>query len=112
MPSSLSEVAKVAGVSLGTASSVLTGRTGFRVSAETAKRIQQAAHQLGYQPNRLARALATGRTRLIALIDYDFGASFSAHLGRHFHDALGADRYDLIIIGEATSPDAVASMVD
>jgi len=102
----------MAGVSLGTASSVLTGRSGFRVSVETAKRIRHAANELGYQPNRLARALATGKTRLIALIDYDFGASFSAHLGRHFHHALGADHYDLIIVGQATSPEAVASMVD
>jgi LacI family transcriptional regulator len=102
----------MAGVSLGTASSVLTARSGFRVSPETAARIQQAARQLDYRPSRLAQALATGKTKLIALIDYDFGASFSAHLGRHFHLALGADRYDLVIVGESTPADAVASMVD
>jgi LacI family transcriptional regulator len=112
MPSSLSEVARLAGVSLGTASSVLSARSGFRVSAETAARIRQAADKLDYKPNRLARALATGKTRLIALVDYDFGASFSAQLGRQFHLALSGDSYDLVIIGESTPPNAVATIVD
>lgn len=112
MASTLSEVARLAGVAEGTASSVLTKRRGFRVAPETAARIREAAEKLGYRPNRLARALATGSTRLIALIDYDFGANFSAHLGRQFHLALGADGYDLVIFGQSTPPDAVASIVD
>ena len=112
MPASLSEVARLAGVSLGTASSVLTKRSGFRVSRDTAARIQRAAQEAGYRPNRLARALATGRTRLVALIDYEFGASFSANIGHYFHLALAADGYDLIIVGQSTPPEAVANMVD
>ncbi|MDR3687995.1 MAG: LacI family DNA-binding transcriptional regulator [Fimbriimonas sp.] len=112
MASSLSEVARLAGVSESTASSVLTKRRGFRVSPETAARIREAAERLEYRPNRLARALATGSTRLIALIDYDFGANFSAHLGRQFHLALGADGYDLVVFGQSTPPDAVAGIVD
>jgi LacI family transcriptional regulator len=112
MPSSLSDVAKLANVSLGTASSVLTARKGFRVSPDTAARIREAAEQLDYRANRLARALATGKSRLVGLVDYDVGASFSSHLGGQFHRALAADGYDLAIFDESTPADAIANIVD
>jgi LacI family transcriptional regulator len=112
MASSLSEVARRASVSLGTASSVLTGRKGHRVASATAARIRKAADELGYKPNRLARALATGKTRLIALIDYEFGAAYSNRLARQFHRVLAEDDHDLVVFGESTDPSAVASLAD
>jgi len=58
--SGVREIARVAGVSLGTVDRALHGRAD--VSEETRKRVLAAARQLGYQPNLTARALASARS--------------------------------------------------
>lgn len=59
----LADVAREAGVSLATASFVLSGRGGSRSagSAATKAKVREAAEQLGYVPNRHAQAMRTGR---------------------------------------------------
>ena len=54
------EVAALAGVSIGTASKALNGQGKLR--AETRERVAQAARELGFAPNVLARGLLAGRT--------------------------------------------------
>ena len=49
-PATISEVALLAGVSVGTASKALNGRGSLR--PETRQRVQQAAEQLGFRPTR------------------------------------------------------------
>ncbi|BAS26321.1 LacI family DNA-binding transcriptional regulator [Limnochorda pilosa] len=63
----LNDVARVAGVSPTAVSLVLRGEHGSRVSAETARRIQEAARRLNYVPNRMARGLVTRRSGMIGL---------------------------------------------
>ena len=63
----LSDVAKLAGVSAGTVSNVLNGRT-QTMGAEILLRVQKAITDLGYQPNLAARSLKTGQTPLIGLL--------------------------------------------
>ena len=64
----LSDVARQAGVSIATASFVLSGRDGQPAgSPATRSRVQQAAADLGYRPNQHARAIRTGRTGAVAL---------------------------------------------
>jgi DNA-binding LacI/PurR family transcriptional regulator len=41
---------------------------GASVSAETAAKVRRAADELGYRPNVLARAMITGRSRMIGLV--------------------------------------------
>ncbi|MDE1947639.1 MAG: LacI family DNA-binding transcriptional regulator [Burkholderiales bacterium] len=62
----LSEVARLAGVSGMTVSRVLNGHAS--VSAATRAKVQAAVAALGYVPNRLAGALATARTQLMVVI--------------------------------------------
>jgi len=62
----MAEIAKRAGVALSTVSYALSGKR--PVSEEAKKRIQQAIKDLEYQPNTLARALATKKTKIIALL--------------------------------------------
>jgi Transcriptional regulators len=62
----LEEVAARAGVGRGTASRVINGSP--RVSAQTRQAVQTAVAELGYVPNRAARALAGNRTDSIALV--------------------------------------------
>src|SRR4030088_2207915 len=52
-PVTITDVARLAGVSPGTASKALNGRGG--ISADTAERVRQAADRLGYPPTALAR---------------------------------------------------------
>ncbi|WP_432824590.1 LacI family DNA-binding transcriptional regulator [Dactylosporangium sp. CA-092794] len=62
----IKDVARAAGVSPATVSRALA--TPGLVRAETRRRVQQAADALGYQPNRAARGLITGRTGNLGLI--------------------------------------------
>lgn len=62
----LTDVAKLAGVSRQTASRVARG--GALVSAETAARVESAIAQLGYRPDPVARALSTGSGRTLGVI--------------------------------------------
>jgi DNA-binding LacI/PurR family transcriptional regulator len=63
---SMNDVAGLAGVSHQTVSRVLAGHPNVR--AQTRARVVAAIDELGYRPNRAARALATGRTRTLGVI--------------------------------------------
>ena len=60
------DVARAAGVSQSAVSRVFT--PGASYSKETEAKVRAAAERLGYRPNRLARGLITGRSRLIGLV--------------------------------------------
>lgn len=62
----LDDVARVAGVSRATVSRVVNG--GHLVSGETAESVNRAIAELGYQPNRAARALVTRRAGAVAVV--------------------------------------------
>jgi LacI family transcriptional regulator len=65
----IKDVALAAGVSVTTVSVVLNDRRdGIRVPDATRRRVQQAAEDLGYRPNILARSLRTQTTRTIGFI--------------------------------------------
>lgn len=60
------DVARLAGVSQSAVSRVFT--PGASASPRTAAKVRAAAEKLGYRPNPLARAMITGRTRIIGLL--------------------------------------------
>ncbi|TVL91670.1 LacI family DNA-binding transcriptional regulator [Streptomyces sp. SAJ15] len=62
----LEEVAARAGVGRGTVSRVINGSP--RVSDRTRAAVEQAVAELGYVPNRVARALAAGSADAVALV--------------------------------------------
>lgn len=62
----MQDVAKQAGVALSTVSYAINGTR--PISEETRQRIFTAMEELGYQPNALARGLASKRSRIIALL--------------------------------------------
>ena len=61
-----SEVARVAGVSQSAVSRVFT--PGGSASAATRAKVLKAAEDLGYRPNTLARAMITGKSRVIGVV--------------------------------------------
>jgi DNA-binding LacI/PurR family transcriptional regulator len=60
------DVARLAGVSHQTVSRVLNNHPNVR--QETARRVRAAIAELGYRPNRAARALVTGRSQLLGVV--------------------------------------------
>lgn len=62
----LSDVAALAGVSLGSASRALSNPQG--VGAKTLAKVREAADRLGYVPDLAARALASGRSRTLGVL--------------------------------------------
>jgi len=59
------DVAAAAGLSITTVSWALNGKG--EVAPDTRERVQRVARELGYQPNQAARALRTGRTRILGI---------------------------------------------
>ena len=83
------DVARQAGVSVGTVSKALNGRGQLR--AETRARVQAAAQALGFVPNAVATSLLTGRTYTVGLIMTDHHGRFSLPILHGAEDALGWD---------------------
>ncbi len=84
----LAEVARLAGVSIGTASKALNGRGQLR--PQTRQRIHETATALGFQPNPYARGLVQGRTYTVGLVTDDGFGRFSIPVMLGAEDALGA----------------------
>jgi len=74
----MKELALYCGVSEGTVDRALNGRKGIKES--TKQRILDAAEELGYRPNHLARCLATGSTKTIGIVSVDLRNNFFALL--------------------------------
>jgi DNA-binding LacI/PurR family transcriptional regulator len=72
----LEEVALRAGVGRGTVSRVVNGSA--QVSPRAKQAVEDAIAELGYVPNRAARALVTQRTDSIALVIFESGERFFA----------------------------------
>ena len=65
-PPTLTEVARLAGVSLTTASKAINGRD--RISQVTRRRVLRAAKELSYAPNLVAKSLARGHSSIIGVL--------------------------------------------
>ncbi|WP_448061282.1 LacI family DNA-binding transcriptional regulator [Cellulomonas hominis] len=76
----LRDVARAAGVSPATASRALAAPD--RVAPARREAVERAAHELGYQPNRAARELATGRTGQLCLLVPDLANPFFAAVAK------------------------------
>jgi LacI family transcriptional regulator len=91
----LSDVARLAGVSLATASKALNGRA--QVRAETRERVLEAAEQLSFSPNGLARSLLSGRSGTVGLITHDLEGRFSIPTLMGAEDAFGAGKVSVLL---------------
>ena len=65
---SITDVAKQAGVSIATVSKVLNQTEGSRIGTATRERIMQVVATTGYQPSRVASALARRRSNMIGIM--------------------------------------------
>jgi DNA-binding LacI/PurR family transcriptional regulator len=98
----ISELARIAGVSAGTVSRALAGKS--IVNTETRERIQALAAQHGFRPNQMARRLRTQRTNVIGVV-FPLGHERRQHLSdpffmtilAHIADAVTESGYDLML---------------
>ena len=102
----LDEVAAHAGVGRGTVSRVINGSP--HVTERTREAVRRAIEELGYVPNRAARALVTRRTDTVALLiseseDRIFGEPFFAGIVRGVSAALTASSRQLLLAMAQTS---------
>lgn len=102
-------VARKAGVSQSAVSRVFT--PGASASPRTAEKVRRAAAELGYRPNVLARAMVSGKSRIIGLV--------VAYLENHFYpvalellsNALQERGYHILIFTAPNSNEGVDAVI-
>ncbi|OEU88789.1 transcriptional regulator [Streptomyces abyssalis] len=87
----IKDVAARAGVSVGTASRVLSGSTS--TSAASREQVRAAAAELGYRPDARARALRSARSHAVALLVSDVRNPFFADIAHGAEQAALASSY-------------------
>ncbi|WP_431278877.1 LacI family DNA-binding transcriptional regulator [Leifsonia poae] len=93
--STLSDVARLAGVSISTASKAINGRD--EVAPKTRERVIAAADELGFTPNALAQSLIAGRTGTVGLLTSDLEGRFVIPILMGAEDAFGAGQVSVFL---------------
>jgi DNA-binding LacI/PurR family transcriptional regulator len=91
----VSDVAAKAGVSVSTAARVLSGR-GYAAD-DTRRLVMEAARDLGYVPNQIARSLRTRRTNLIGLLIGDVENSFYSVIAKNVESVAKEAGYHVVL---------------
>ena len=84
--STISDVARHAGVSVSTVSNLLNGHT-ERMRAETLARVQATIAALDYRPNRAARQLKTGHTPMLGVLVPSIANPMYGYIAREIETA-------------------------
>lgn len=100
--STISDVAKLAGVSPVTVSRVLN-RVG-NVNSITQQRVEQAIEELGYVPSAAAKSLRSKRTNSLALILPDIQNAFWTTVARGVEDAAQSHGYSVFLCNTDENP--------
>ena len=109
MPPNQKEIAKLAGVSAGTVSNVISGA--FVVSERSRRKVMDAIKTLNYQPNLIARSLKTNRTNTLGMIVPDITVPFFAKVIRGAESAAREAGYFLSVLDSENNPSREASMM-
>ena len=95
MKVTISDVAKLAGVSTATVSHTINNTR--YVSNETKEKVYRAIAELGYTPDASARSFRTGKKKIIGFIVPDIANKFFATMIESVENYLSANGYQLII---------------
>jgi len=91
----ITDVAKLAGVSKATVSKVLNNTA--KISEQVRKQVQEAAEKLGYRPSQIARSLKNKRTKSIGLVLPSVTDPFFAEIVRGVHSVVTEKGYIVIL---------------
>ncbi|WP_116176253.1 LacI family DNA-binding transcriptional regulator [Kutzneria buriramensis] len=107
----LVDVAREAGVHPGTASRALNPNARGEVSRQTVRRVERAAHLLGYLPNTVARGLRTSRSLVVALVVPDITNPLFPYIVRGAEQVLVEAGYTLVLTDTNNDPGRERSQV-
>ncbi len=117
----ITDVAELAGVSKATVSIVLNSKPSpIKVSDSTRQRILNAARELSYSPNRLARAFSTRRSNVLGVVassaHYLFASDYAARVLKGIAQAAHEHHYNIMIFDDeiialANSSQSYASLI-
>jgi LacI family transcriptional regulator len=107
----LRDVARRAAVHPGTVSRALNVETRALVNDETAQRVIDAAQELGYKPNPIARGLKTNRSYTVGVLIPDLTNPLFPPIVRGIEDRLGEAGYTSLIANTENDPERERSDV-
>lgn len=107
----IADVAAVAGVSVTTVSHALSGQG--KISARTRARVRRIAEELGYAPNRIARAMRTRRSGIIGLVSDEIATTpFAGAVVRGAQDAAKDAGVMLMVVNTNRDPDVERHQIE
>lgn len=104
------EVATRAGVSQSAVSRVFT--PGASASSRTIAKVRKAAEELGYRPNALARAVVSGKSRIIGLVVAYLDNQFYPDVLERLSNALQNEGYHVLVFMASQTAGNIDSVVD
>ena len=99
----IQDVARKAGVSTATVSRVLNNRN--VVSENTAVKVEQAIHELNYEPSVLGRNLRTSESRLLLVLIPSIANSFYTEIIRGIEDTAIKQGYNILLCETGANPE-------
>lgn len=107
---SIKDVARAAGVSVGTASNVLNHPD--KVSPTTKQRVEEAIQALGFVPSITGRALQSGVSHLVGVIVLDISNPFFTGAVRAIEDRLLASNFYPMVCSSDGSPEKERLLIE
>lgn len=104
------DVAQRAGVSRSAVSRVFT--PGASASKDTAAKVMAAAHELGYRPNTLARAVVTGQSQIVGLVVRDIDNQLYPRAVEGLCLALQAKGYHVLVFMANGADEDIAPTIE
>lgn len=101
IPARLADVARLAGVSLATASRALHGARGRSVAPELRARVAAAAAELRYVPNAAAQTVSRGSSNSLGLVVHDIADPFAAAIASSVMAAAAARGHLVLVTATA-----------
>ncbi|WP_033288552.1 LacI family DNA-binding transcriptional regulator [Amycolatopsis jejuensis] len=102
-PSTIRDVAALAGVSKSTASRAVLGHGG--VSPENLEKVRRAIEQLDFVPNQIARNLTARSSAILGLFLRQTRSPFYASLAGAFEETAGDRGYEVMSLASGDQPD-------
>lgn len=96
-------------MSIATVSRVINNRT--KHDSETAKRVRAAVKELGYVPNRTAKALVSGRSHILGMIVSDITNPFFPDVVQGFEEVAIRHGYEIITVSSHYDPQRMEQCV-